>query len=250
MVLTDTQVGSPDTLTVTMSNPADGTFSDALGGTINGGTFTVSATPVSGDFGVINEINNVVDALMFTPTRGQVPLGDSVTTWLTITASNKFGSVTDASASVIATDEGGQLAINGAQANQEFAANTPILPFGNVTITDTQPLPNDTLTVTLSNPASGTLTANDGGTIEANGAFQIAGSPAQVQAALQAVGFTPAAAAIGQMVTTTATIGVTDGTLSATNTVTSLDAIGHQRGFDRRAEQSSRRGAQQHRDRA
>ena len=47
-----------------------------------------------------------------------------------------------------------------------------------------------------------------------------------MQAALQAVGFTPAAAAIGQMVTTTATIGVTDGTLSATNTVTSLDAIG------------------------
>jgi len=226
VAIEDANVGVVDTVTVTMSNAANGTFSDAVGGTVNGGTFTVTGTPDLTQFGLIANIDTALAGLVFTPTRGQVPAGQSVTTWFTIVVNDGTQSATDASSSVIATDAGGQLAISGAQANQEFAANTPILPFGSVTIFDSQPLPNDTLTVTLSNPASGTLTANDGGTIEANGAFQIAGSPTQVQAALQAVGFTPAAAALGQMVSTTATISVTDGTLSATNTVTSLDAIG------------------------
>ncbi len=189
VAIEDTNVGVVDTVTVTMSNAANGTFSDSVGGTVNGGTFTMTGTPDPTEFGLINNVDTALAGLVFTPTRGQVPSGQSVTTWFTIVVNDGPNSATDASTSVIATDEGGQLSINGAQANQEFAANTPILPFGSVTITDTQVLPNDTLAVTLSNPASGTLTANDGGTVESNGAFEIAGSLAQVQAALQAVGF-------------------------------------------------------------
>jgi hypothetical protein len=226
VAVTDSQVGALDTVTVTMSNPADGTLSDPLGGTINAGTFTVSATPTSSDFGFVSGIYDVLDGLIFTPTRGQVPLGESVTTEFTIVASNDLGLVTDASTSVIATATGGQLAINGAQANQEFSDDTNVLPLAGVTITDTQPTPIDTATVTLSNPASGVLTAGNGGTVGADGVFRITDPLGQVQAALQAIGFTPAGLASGQIATSWVAIGVTDGTLSATDATTSLDVIG------------------------
>jgi hypothetical protein len=226
LVIEDKQVGAPDTLTVVMSNPANGTFSDPLGGTIDGGTFTVTGTPVTSDFGFVTELDKPLNALVFTPTRGQVPLNESVTTWFTITASNTLGAVTDASSSVIATDLGGQLSISGAQANQEGSSNTILLPLAGVTISDSQSAPVDTVTVTLSNPAVGLLSAGNGGTIDAGGVFRISAPLAQAQAALQAVGFTPAAAALGQIVNSGLTISVTDGSLSATNTLTSVAVVG------------------------
>ncbi len=226
VVITDAQVGALDTVTVTMSDPADGTFSDALGGTINGGTFTVSGTPVSSDGGFVREVTTALDELVFTPTRGQVPLGESVTTGFTITASNTLGSVTDASSSVIATDLGGQLSINGAQANQEADASTTLLPLAGVTISDSKPTPVDTVTVTLSNPAIGMLSAGDGGTVDPSGVFQFSGPLAQAQAALQTVEFTSAAATLGNTENSGLTISVADGTLNATNTITSVAVIG------------------------
>jgi hypothetical protein len=224
VVLTDTHPGVLDTVTVTMSNQADGTFSDALGGVINAGTFTASATVDSTGF--VGGIDTVLNALTFTPTRGQVPLGQSVTTLFTITAGNTLGAVTDASTSVIATDEGGQLSINGAQANQELTDTTTVQPLAGVTITDTQPIAVDTVTVTLSDPASGVMTAGNGGTVGTDGVFRVTGPLAEVQTALQAIGFTPATLVTGQMATSGMTISVTDGTLSATDTTTSLDVIG------------------------
>jgi hypothetical protein len=226
VAVTDSQVGALDTVTVTMSNQADGTFSDPLGGAINAGTFTVSATPVASDFGFVSGIYDVLDGLIFTPTPGQVPLGQSVTTDFTIVASNDLGSVTDASTSVIATATGGQLAIDGAQANQEFIDDTTVQPLATVTVIDTQPTPIDTATVTLSNPSIGTLTAGNGGTVGVDGVFRFTGPLAQVQAALQAVGFTPAAEAAGQIAMSDVAINVTDGALNATDSTTSLDVIG------------------------
>jgi hypothetical protein len=222
----DANVGVVDTVTVTMSNTANGTFSDVVGGTVNGGTFTVTGTPDPTQFGLIANVDSALAGLVFTPTRGQVPLGQSVTTAFTITASNTLGSVTDASSSVIATDLGGQLSINGAQANQEAASDTTLLPLAGVTITDTQATPVDTVTVTLSNPAVGVLSAGDGGTVGADGVFRVSGPLAQAQAALQAVAFTPAAAILGNVGNSGLTISVADGTLNATNSITSVDVIG------------------------
>jgi len=222
----DANVGVVDTVTVTMSNAANGTFSDAVGGTVNGGTFTVTGTPDPTQFGLIANIDSALAGLVFTPTRGQVPSGQSVTTWFPIVANDGSHSATDASTSVIATDEGGQLAINGTQANQELTDGTIVQPLAGVTITDTQPTPVDTATVTLSNPASGGLTAGNGGTVGTDGVFQLTGPLAEVQTALQAIGFTPATLVTGQMATSGMTISVTDGTLNATDATTSLDVIG------------------------
>ena len=222
----DSNVGVTDTVTVTMSNPANGTFSDALGGTVNGGTFTVSGIPNTATFGLVENVNSVLAALVFTPTRGQVAAGQSVTTLFTIVANDGPHSATDASASVIATDEGGQFSISGAQANQELTGGIVLQPLSGVTVADSTPSAVDTATVTLSNPAAGTLGATNGGTVGSNGVFRITGALAAVQAALQALTFTPAPVPGGQVQSTGAMISVVDGTLSATNTTTSLDVIG------------------------
>ena len=226
VAIEDTNVGVVDTVTVTMSNPANGTFSDAVGGTVNGGTFTVTGTPDSAVFGLIENVDSALAGLVFTPTRGQVPAGQSVTTWFTIVASDGPNTATDASTSVIATDEGGQLAISGTEANQELTGGMTVQPFSGTTIFDSTIGGTDTVTISLSNPAVGTLAAGNGGTVGADGVFQVTGPLAEVQTALQAIGFTPATFVIGQMATSGATISVTDGTLAATDTTTSLDVIG------------------------
>ena len=223
-ILVDKSVGALDTITITMSNPANGVFSDALGTITNGSTFTATGTVDS--VGFVDAIDNALSGLVFTPTRGQVPLGQSVTTSFDVVASNNFGTATDDSTSVIATAAGGALTISGTQANQELADNGNALPLTGVTIQDTQVAPVDTATVTLSNPSSGALAAGNGGTVSSNGVFHVSGPLAQVQSALQALVFVPAAAGTGQMVTTGVTIGVVDGLVDR-------DRCEHQPGRDR-----------------
>ncbi len=223
-IVVDKQIGAQDTVTITMSNPADGVFSDTLGTVTNGSTFTATGTVDS--VGFVDAIDNALSGLVFTPTRGQVPFGQSVTTAFTVVASNNLGTSTDASASVIATDAGAGLTISGTQANQEFADNGNALPLAGVTIQDSKLVPVDTATVALSNPASGTLMVGNGGTVGADGVFRVSGPLSTVQNALQAVVFKPAAAVTGQLVTSGITISVADGTLTATDTTTSLDIVG------------------------
>ena len=223
-ILVDKSVGALDTITITMSNPANGVFSDTLGTITNGSTFTATGTVDS--VGFVDAIDNALTGLVFTPTLGQVPLGQSVTTTFDVVASNNLGTATDDSTSVIATAAGGALTISGTQANQELADNGNALPLVGVTIQDTQIAPEDTATVTLSNPSSGALAAGNGGTVGSNGVFHVSGPLAAVQSALQALVFVPAAARTGQMITTGLTIGVVDGSLTATDKTTSLDVIG------------------------
>ena len=223
-ILVDKQVGALDTLTITMSNPADGVFSDPLGTITNGSTFTATGTVDS--VGFVDAIDTALSELVFTPTQGQVPFGQSVMTTFSVVASNSFGTATDDSTSVIATAAGSTLSISGAQANQEIVDNGNALPLSGITIQDSQPVPVDTATVTLSNPTSGALVAGNGGTVGVDGVFRTSGPLAVVQSALQAVEFVPASASIGQLISTGVTIGVTDGALTATNTTTSLFVVG------------------------
>ena len=87
-------------------------------------------------------------------------------------------------------------------------------------------MPVDTVSVTLSNGAAGALTAGSGGTVGVDGVLRVTGSPTQVQAALQTLAFTPADLAASQIATSGATISVIDGTISATDSKTSLIVVG------------------------
>ncbi|WP_170153050.1 AIDA repeat-containing protein, partial [Roseiarcus fermentans] len=87
------------TLTVQMSSPNDGAFSDSAGGDINAttGVYTVTGSP--------DQVTSALDDLAFTPTAGQTAFGDFVRTQFQIVVTDDAGHSTSAAASVDAYDE-------------------------------------------------------------------------------------------------------------------------------------------------
>ena len=121
--------------------------------------------------------------------------------------------------------------ITGTVADQAVNDNATIDPFALVKITDLNVGQTETVTVTPSQMANGTLfdpnAATDGSTIT-NGIYKVTGTAAQVTADLDALIFhpTPYQVAPGNTVTTGFTIAVTDSPagLSATDTTTTVIA--------------------------
>jgi hypothetical protein len=225
VAVVDPSNGLIDTVTVTLSDSANGVLSDPLGGVFSNGVFTYTATtPDNGQFA--EDIDKVLAALVFTPTLHQVALGQTVTTGFTVTVSNSLGSTTDASTSVIATSSTGVLSIGGTQANQEFSDSTTALPLSGVALYDTTAGATETATVTLSNPAAGALASGAGGAVGSDGIFRVSGGLAAVQAALQGLKFRPAFTGLGQVAVTGLTVTLSDGAESARDDATSLIVIG------------------------
>ncbi len=121
--------------------------------------------------------------------------------------------------------------ITGTVANQAVTDHATIDPFALVKITDPNVSQTETVTVTPSQTANGTLfdpnAANNGSTIT-NGVYKVTGTATQVTADLDALIFhpTPYQVAPGNTVTTGFTIAVTNSPagLSATDNTTSVIA--------------------------
>ena len=198
VTISDLNAGQTEFVTVTLSNPADGTLSDH--------SMTGTAAQVTAD----------LDALVFTPTAHQVAPGQTVTTGFTIAVTDTAGeTANDSTTSVVATAVATPPAITGTVANQAVHDNATIAPFAHVTVTDPNAGQTETVTVTPSQTANGTLSdpnaAADGSTIT-NGVYKVAGTAVAVTADLDALVFHPTAhqVAAGQTVTTGFTIAVTD----------------------------------------
>ena len=104
-------------------------------------------------------------------------------------------------------------AITGAAASLAMTDQATIAPFYDTTVMDTNVGQTEAVTVTLSNPANGTLSNLGGGSYNAaTGQYVDAGTPIAVTTALDNLVFTPAAGqvAVGQTVTTTFVISDTD----------------------------------------
>jgi T5SS/PEP-CTERM-associated repeat protein len=119
-------------------------------------------------------------------------------------------------------------AITGAVAGQPVEEGSNIAPFAGVAITDAYPDQTETVTVSLSDPANGTLYDLGAGTYDAaTGVYSVTGTTLGVTAAIEALRFASTAhqAAPSKSVTTDFTISVTD-TVGATetNTITSVVA--------------------------
>ena len=100
-------------------------------------------------------------------------------------------------------------AIGGTAADQPTNDETAILAFGNVTITDPNAGQTETIVVTMSNNANGTLSDNVGtGTVN-NGTYVVTGTTLAVTQALDALVFTPTTHGIGPGDTLTTTFTVT-----------------------------------------
>ena len=219
VTISDLNLGQVETVTVTLSMPANGTLTNLGGGTYNAGIYTVTGTAAA--------VNNALHGLVFTPTPQQVAPGQTVTTSFTISDTDTASAQTTNSATtVIAT--AGTLAptISGAVAGQAVTASGTITPFSAVTISDLNYGQVETVTVTMSAPANGTLTNLGGGTYSA-GIYTFTGTAAAVNNALHGLVFNPTAQQVapGQSVTTVFTIADTDtASASTSNGTTSVIA--------------------------
>jgi hypothetical protein len=113
--------------------------------------------------------------------------------------------------------------VKGTVANQSTSDTSSVSPFSGVVITDVNPGQTDTVSVTLSAAANGTLSNLNGGSYNATtGVYTVTGTAAAVTAALDGLVFTPTAHQLAQSVTTTFTIMATDtvGAIATDSTTT------------------------------
>jgi hypothetical protein len=214
---------------------------DLLGTTSDGGAFTSTVDPPFGD-GTVFEIVNNNGTYASTPTvlvslthaegynPGQTLL---LTASGTILGTASLGGPDGYGAVFGISGTGITLApptITGTAADQTVSDLATINPFATVGVADQNPDQIETVTVTPSNVANGSLAdpnaANDGGT-DVNGVWTFTGSPLAVTQDLQGLQFEPPPtdAPLGTTITTGFTISVTDTLgLTATDATTSVDA--------------------------
>ncbi len=220
VVIADANLGQTETVTVGLSIPANGILSNLGSGTYNPstGVYTV--------IGTAEAVTAALDALVFTPTPYQVAPGGTVTTTFTITDTDTAGDSSNATASVIATAGMVKPTISGGLAAQPVANQDTIKPFSAVVIADANFGQIETVTVSLSNAANGTLGNLNGGSYNAaTGVYTVTGSTTAVNAALNDLTFTPTQHQMppGGTVTTGFTITDTDTAgATASSSVTSV----------------------------
>jgi T5SS/PEP-CTERM-associated repeat protein len=178
------------------------------------GGFYDSVTGIYTDTGTTAEVTVALDGLVFTPTAHQVAPGQTVTTGFTIDDTDTAGNeVSDDATTVVTTASDVPPTISGTVAGQAVTDNAVIQPFLKVTISDPNIEQTDTVTVTLSAAANGTLeNLSDFDYNRTTGVVTFIGNVSQVNEALDGVVFVPTAhqVAPGQTVTTGFTIGDTD----------------------------------------
>ena len=206
VTITDGNSGQTETVTVTLSNAANGTLSNLGGGNFSTGVYTVTGTAA--------QVTAALDRLVFIPTAHQVPPGQTVTTTFTIQDTDTSGAIaTDSTTSVVATAVAVPVTITGTEADQAATDRSTINPFANVTISDPNAGQTETVTLTLSATANGTLANLGGFTATATpGVYTDTNTAAQVTADLQGLVFTPTfyPGVVGETATTSFTIDDTD----------------------------------------
>ena len=219
VTMTDSDPGAQDSLTLTLTDGNGVAVGDA-DGTLSGNGLTETA-PGSGVYLLAPAspatVSAELDNLVFTPTAHLVAPGQTVTTGFTMTYmdTQMTNPLTDDTTEVVVTDSDVQPTIGGTVAGQVSLDAAAVAPFAAVTIGD-QADAADTATVILS-AATGTLSNLDGGTLSSDGlTYTVSGDPADVQAALRGLVYTPVARDVQPGPDTTTDFALTVGNAAGT----------------------------------
>lgn len=198
VVVTDTNNGAVDTMTITVGGTGGALIGAGLTGGANG-VYTITDTADN----ITNDLNNAT----FVPNAGQDNTNNTSTFALSDSSSGYAMPVTDNTTTVINSDPSVSPTITGTVAGQTTTSEAPVTPFAGVTITDTNYGAIDTLTITVDDQGGSTLTGT-GITDNMDGTYKITDTAANITAELDAAVFTPAAG-LGNTVNTT-TIELSD----------------------------------------
>ena len=217
VTVNDSSINQIETIVVTLSNPANGTLSDSVGGSVNNGTYVVTGTTLA--------VTQALQALVFTPTAHEVVPGGTVASTFTLTATNSAGATaSNSTTSVIATAANDPPEITTIPVNTGVPNQGSSAPFAGLAITDPDAGGHiGTLTVALSPSNGGTLSVLSGGTFDAaTGVYSLVGTIAALSTALEDLLFLPGPPPSGSYVSTTDfSVQVTDsGGEAINNTVT------------------------------
>jgi autotransporter passenger strand-loop-strand repeat protein len=138
VVIEDFNAGQTVSVTVTMSNPANGTLSN-----LGGGSFDAS-TGIFKIQGSSQAVTTALDGLEFNPTPHQGPAGDVITTSFTISASDGAGGSATNSATTVSTTETAALPVLAGGGN-----SVNYQPGGAAVIVDSQIVLTDAGSTTL-----------------------------------------------------------------------------------------------------
>jgi Ca2+-binding RTX toxin-like protein len=201
--VTDGNPGATDTVTIVLSDAANGTLSGSGLTLVSTGTYTLTGSAAA--------VTTALDALTFTPTAHEVAPGNTVTTSMTLTVSDGIASpATDSTTSVIATAVNDAPTITALAERIGTPNETTKTPFATIAIADPDIGHTDTVTVTLSDAAGGTLSNLGGGSFDAaTGVYTDVGSASAVTTDLDGLVFTPSRPASGLVSTTGFSIQVT-----------------------------------------
>ncbi|MBU3055927.1 DUF4347 domain-containing protein [Pseudomonas indica] len=222
IVVTDADAGDTITATLTLSNPAAGSLST---GTFGSATSTYNAgTGVWTVTGSVGDVNAALAAVALTPSANNdqnftitTRIRDAADTGpadgtisVTVTGVNDAPTATNLTQSKAATEGGSAVALD------------------DIVVTDVDTGDTITATLTLSDPAAGSLSTGTFGSVTSTynagtGVWTVTGSVADVNAALAAVALTPSANNDQNFTITTrirdaANTGPADGTITVTVT--------------------------------
>jgi ethanolamine utilization microcompartment shell protein EutS len=215
MTVADPDKGAVETVTVQLDDPAKGVFTTLGGFTDNGnGTYSFTGSPAA--------VQSALRAMVFDPTDGRVPGGQTETTRFTVTISDGSTTYTDTNTAVtiISTAQVNTApALSGLSISQTMERPGTLRPFASTFYTDPDAGQMATVRVTIDKTLLGSFTTLAGFTDEGGGAYSFVGTASAAQDAMRGLTFTPGqyAATPGVRNATTLTISYTDG-LASTQT--------------------------------